>query len=95
MINSRLDLFLDTSTGQTGNMTVGTSSTFWNITVNRSGYTPLMFSPLNMGYSSTIIIHTESRTMTSGTFQINGYAKSATTTSYLVNISTVILWHKD
>lgn len=55
----KLDLFLDTSIGQTGNMTVGTSPTAWSITVNRSGYTPLMFSPLNMGNSSTIIIHAQ------------------------------------
>lgn len=86
---------LDTTTAQTGNMTVGTSHTAWSITVNRSGYTPLMFSPLNMGNSSTIIIHTEQRTLTSGTFKISGYAKSATTSSYPANISTVILWRKN
>ena len=91
----KLDLFLDTTTAQTGNISVGTTAVYWSITATRSGYTPLMYSHLNYGNSTTVALSTEGRNLSNGSFKINGYARSITSTTYTINISTLILWHKN
>ena len=75
----------------------GSSDTRWEISASKSGYTPIMFSDISHGWSSSALIGHEHVTFGSGTFKIDGYGRKVvnTGTSVTPTIGVQVLWLKN
>lgn len=67
----------------------------WAIEASKSGYTPIMFSNIILGNSTTIAINPENVTLADGYFKLSGYGRSMNSNSYTASISVVVLWKKN
>lgn len=74
--------------------TINTVDTYWKIEASKSGYTPIMYTPLLHGWAAQIVIGPENLTMSSGYFCIDGYGKSLTR-AVTPTIYVKVLWMKN